>query len=127
MGCGDKVTDDILGIDDTKMFGIKKKNIGGFVDKILPDNLSPVAKAKKQARQQKAKYDAQMASMSDGRSPEETTEPSQTVGMDDSLLQKDRNEMRRYLSRRQRYNTARTMLASRRRRRRSDDDMTLGA
>jgi hypothetical protein len=127
MGCGSKVLDDVLGIDDTKVFGIKTKNLIGGLDKILPDSVSPLARAKKEARKEQAKIDASNASMSDGKSPEETTEPSQTVGMDDSLLQKDRSKMRKYLSRRQRYNTARTMLASRRRRRSSDDDMTLGA
>tara|TARA_Y100000004_G_C8834614_1_gene377721 strand:- start:349 stop:771 length:423 start_codon:yes stop_codon:yes gene_type:complete len=117
---GKKVKDDILGFDDNRIFGFKKKNFyGELVDDIggmdVPRAFRNPGKA------------ATSAPVDDALSAEETTEPSETIGMDESLLQKDRPEIRKYLARRQRYNMARTMLASRRRRRSSDDDMTLGS
>ena len=48
--------DDVLGIDDTKFLGIKKKNIGNLVDKILPDmGRKDLAKAKKNYEEDTAK------------------------------------------------------------------------
>lgn len=117
---GKKITDDILGFDDTRMLGFKKKNIAGeLVDDIIGKDVPREFRNPGKATPSTPVDDAPTA--------EETTEPSETVGMDESLLQKDRPEIKKYLARRQRYNMARTMLASRRRRRSSDDDMTLGS
>ena len=123
-GVGRKIKDDVLGFDDTRFMGFKKKNIAGE----LLDDIGGMDVPRAYRNPGK---NTPMSSKPNATAPEktaeETTEPSETVSMDESLLQKDRPEIRRYLARRQRYNMARTMLASRRRRRSSDDDMTLGS
>lgn len=119
-GLGRKVKDDVLGFDDNRVFGFKKKNFYGE----LVDDIAGIDVPREFRNPGKA---TPSTPVDDAPTAEETTEPSETVGMDESLLQKDRPEIRRYLARRQRYNMARTMLASRRRRRSSDDDMTLGS
>ena len=119
--------DDVLGIDDTKFLGIKKKNIGNLVDKILPDmGRKDLAKAKKNYEEATANIKNQTAP-STPTAPGSAIEPSSSPEVKVSnLLQKISNTKRKKTN----VNRRSTMLASARnytRRKRSEGDyITLG-
>ena len=122
--------DDVLGIDDTKFLGIKKKNVGNLVDKFMPDmGRSKLAKAQQDALKAQKEYQEATANIQNQNKPMTPSQPSDASQSVDTkvsnLLKKISNVKRRKTN----VNRKSTMLASARnytRRKREGDYITLG-
>ena len=131
---GSKIMDDILGIDDTKFLGIKKKNAVNLVDKFIPDmGRSDLAKAQQGALKAKKDYEQATANIKNQTAPSTPTAPGSAIEPSSSpevtvsnLLKKISNTKRKKTN----VNRRSTMLASARnytRPKRSEGDyITLG-